>query len=733
MVDSQNEIEQLMEKIVELKTNIEFQYAHFDNSAEARSLITVDLRELTSQYQELRDKYPDSYKQFIDKNPSYGFLNVLEAFVQDTEEGFYPVIKLITENTEQTVFNLISHFQTNDFYQWTKRLPTQKIKEHSATPQEQAMFLDLGKFSFPQIKREEMGDCLCLAFSGKLSENHHQIKEQPSLAAQTRYVRELMAKERVYVYWDFDSLLALDKTSEYKQRGGYNIYHPRGLAAPKILDSTYVDEKNSTLYVAICTNDDNTAKQGAQLFETYKTLQEAHQRGDLKIGWSNKNLKPSIMFFNQAFFCTQDENEVQVKVSAGRKGGTIEKEGYHQRSARKEFDSLLGDNKVSKDQMDKINGLVTLSILGNDDVSWPRFPHTFDICDIIYCNPITAGASTLWLHTKFEQLKIYEQPKRSEKMFNFLLDYCQEVIDTLNLLEPQDIQNNLLQNIKTSYERTLQGVINNFNSYNLKRDLNEEEKQKIGNLAQSIREFNHNQPNSKLNKSLVGALDSIQKGSFVQYGEEILQTQQFHEMRLEKNKQKIQKSLDEKLQKELKEDELKYALVTTDKEKFNDNLSKLDKLGIAIYSSNNTKKKVSLKEYIKQTAGLSWMMLQSGFSFSTTVGYLNKKEISASDYMEKDQSYEHLSFKTSVYSNFLTTNGSTRKNFIQKVNSSKLKKSDELRDADTLVMKFLSMLQTREGLKTIIDKGGLDNCVEKLVKDLEKLVKPENQNKPKNK
>lgn len=670
----------LMEKIIELRIQLDYQIVELPLD-QIEDSIQYNAKELITTFEQLKYYYPEEFEQFLDFNPKYKPLDVIS---KDNSEGLQHIISCVTEDKEQTVASIVKQVQTHSFHQWVKKNSKAEIASVCETESDQAVYIHMSQFNLPQVKQEEIGDCIALAFTGLLSDNH-ELFQNPNIAEfrKQALLRKLMVDNRKYIYWDFKSLTVEDQTEQYSQRK--TLYRPRGIAARKMIDSTYTDGKH--LYSVISTTNTDTSSQGSQAFEIYKTLQTNFERNQLDLDL-DKNLTPSVILFNNAFFCTENADKVQHYV------GTSDelKPGYHHNNLRHKFDNLF-DKPLGKNALDKINGLVTLSMIGNKELSWPRFPHTFDICDIIHCNPITAGADTLWLHTRFEQLKIYNNPQRTQKFFNFLLDYSNDVMDSLLKITP-NAQEAIVADIKNSYERLIAGITRNFSPYNLQRPLTDDEIKKLNLLEEKIEEFNINQPNQTIDSNLSIALTP---GSFEQQGKKLTRI-------IEKREEKF--TLIAKQEKEEKEQiiqKIEEAILSSEKLFDQENIfKKLDNIAYEVYKGNGSGKVVEISEFL--------LNIQKNLQLA---------EIHNCDYFNIPQEANpNYNYKYS----FLSQSGQTRKNFLNKLddimqNNSELGLAFE--NADTYIKTFLNQFHTNEGRKQIIENGGLVASVEQLCKLLE--------------
>ena len=709
--------QELLEHILELKTKFYRSYEIWENNKESNTEISKSLNELLFYQRTLKESYPEIYQKCTTESGLYGFLKPLEVISDHVSEQYPEIIKSITARTDQTILNIIEQFQTQKFFGWLKANKTQKIKEASQTLEDKAIFAELGLHFLPKIKSEEMGDILGLAFSGKLSSKHDEISALSSNEIKTNYIKNLMAQERVYINFDFNNLSITDVTDSYRFKKEGKIYSPRGSSAPSMIDSSYIDEKSNTLYCTVCTSDTDTTKQESQLFELYKVLEESRKNGNLKINGS-ENLKFNIMFFNRGFFCTQDESEVTRQVFSKKSNQKTTKEGYHHRDKRNSFEKLIGNNIVTKDEMDKLNGLVTLSVIGNK-LSFPRFPHSYDICDLIHCNPITSGCSTLWMYEGFEKLKVYKNPEKTQKFFNFLLDFSLDTINTLNKIKP-DVelsdtpeQNNLIKEMALSYQKTITGISNNFTSYNLDRGLSENEKQKVNLILGEIDKFNTKHPNVQI---ITDSLEVLSGNGAEKKGKKIIENQIINKQILqEKINNQIEKINDSKSKKE-KSDKKDFSekeklslilesIIESDSHK--DLYIKIDSLTKQMYSPDRKQvEKSTISKYIKGVVEISKVMIDSGSTFTTV----------ASNDKEFEREYGRCS--GTPYINFMC-NGVKRIKFNKVLTSMPTEKAERFRNVDYLVLNFMKNFTTKEGIKNIINNGGYGKALSLLVSNME--------------
>lgn len=691
-----NQSNLLIEQIIQCKVNI--QSLLIDSSEES---IHQESKKLFNLFKEFKNNFSDEFNQFLKENSQF---KPLEVMLNDEEKGYEMVINVIQKDKTDTFISLLKLFQTNTFYQWSKRNVTSDIEAKCENEADRLLFSKMSLDSLPKIKKEKMGDCLVLAYIGHLSDNY-EIFSNPKLSQEKKsnHLQALMYEHRKYIKWNFDNLSVSDETSFYHD--SHYEYTPRGLAAKQILDSSYIDEKNKELVVVLSTSNSNTSSQGAQAFETFYTLQQAYLNDNLVIG-SSTNLKPNIMLFNQAFFCTQNAEEV---THSNAHYDNVD--DYHHRSHRKIFDNYF-DKPLEKQKLDKLNGLVTLSMLGNAEISWPRFPHTFDICDLIYCNPVTAGSDTLWLYTKFEQLKTYLQPKRSENMFEFLLDYANETIDSLLEINTQYKQEKLLFDISQAYGRMLSGIVSNFNSYNLKRDLSDSELDKIEILLEKVEAYNEKQPNHQITESTISALS---EQHFKRRAKSINRSQDSRSDELKANTLKNEeeaKFLFEQKQKE------KKALEDNRLPQFNEALEEINELTKQLYKKPGSKGKTLIfSEFIKNAYKMQEKVRDTGYAFSTIINYLNQGQI-------KDEIKPHY------HSNYILSSGIIRKNFnhyCQEVEKTNPAKAEVMQDCDLLLSNFLRSFETKEGFNSLIQKGTVLDAIKILNQKIKEKLAPYSQ------
>lgn len=683
----------LIEQIIQCKVNL--QSLLIDSSEES---IHIESKKLFNLFKTLKNSFSDEFNQFLETTPQFKPLNIMLA---DEEKGYEMVIDVVKKDSQDTFVSLLKLFQTNTFYQWSKRNVTSDIEAKCETEADKLLFAKMSLESLPKIKKEKMGDCLALAYIGKLSENY-EIFASTSISKERKseHLQYLMYQNRKYVKWNFDNLSVSDETSIYQQN--HYDYTPRGLAARQILDSSYIDDKKKELVVVLSTANSNTSSQGSQAFETYHTLQQAYLEDSLVLN-SSGNLKPNIMLFNQAFFCTQNSDEV-----THNNAHYDNVDDYHHRSHRKIFDNYFNE-PLSKDKLDKLNGLVTFSMLGNAEVSWPRFPHTFDICDLIYCNPITAGSDTLWLYTKFEQLKTYIQPARSEKMFEFLLDYASETIDSLLLVNTQHKQEKLLFDITQAYSRMLSGIVSNFNSYNLKRDLSDTELDKLENLLEKVEAYNEKQPNHQIAEATISALT---EQHFKRRAKSINRSQDKHFEELRINTLKNE----EEAHFLLKEQEKEKKLLEDNKiPPFDKALEQLNELTKKLYKKPGSKgKSLVFSEFVKNAYKMQEKVRDTGYAFSTIINYLNQGQI-------KDDIKPHY------HSNYVLNSGVIRKNFNQYCQE--IEKKDPIhaqvmQECDLILVNFLRAFETKEGFKALIQKGTVLETIQKINQEIQEKLAP---------
>jgi hypothetical protein len=664
----------LMEKIIELRIQLEYQIANLQLN-EAEDNIQFNAKELISAFEQLKYDYTEAFIQFVDLNPIYKSLDIIS---QNNIYGLQQIISCITQDTEQTVANIVEKVQTQQFYQWIENDSKQNII-NSENENDEAVYTHILKFNLPKIKQDELGSCIALAFSGILSENYEIFQNQQINEIKKQSIlRNLIINNRKYINFDFNSLTIEDQTEQFSKRK--TLYRPRGIATRKMIDSAYTDGKH--LFAVVSTNNSDTTSQGAQAFELQKILQNNYDKQQLDLD-IDKNLIPTVILFNNAFFCTENSDKIENN------------EQYN--NIRTKFDQLF-DKPLNKNSLDKINGLVTLSMLGNKELNWPRFPYSFDICEIIHCYPITAGSDTLWIHTKFEQLKIYNNPQRTQKLFNFLLDYSNEVIDSLLKIKP-NAEETIIGDIKSSYERLIAGITRNFNSYNIGRELNEEEIKKLNSLEEKIENFNINHPNHTIDSNLLIALTP---GAFEQQGKTLT------------------RSINRRVE--------KFNFIATQEKE--DNEAIIAQINQAINNSeqdciteDNVFYKLDAIAYDLYKDDISGKTLKISSFLNVIYKNIQLSDINKCSYFNIPTSYNP---NYNYNNNFIKSTGNTRKNFLSKIDNiayTNLELAKSFESADSSILDFLRQFHTEEGRQNIIEAGGLISSVENLCKLLEEPMK----------
>lgn len=719
--------EELAKQISELHDDIVDSARTWKNDEENKDILRNKFAALLEVSDALSQQDPVFYDQFEKSfnrgtGLGAGFVKALSILNEDIKELYSEFLENVTENKNQTVERMAQLMKTNEIYASSGSNKVQQTLKQTNTIVEGSMMLDLVKEFLPSVKAEEISDLFALAFSGKLSENYGEISSLPTRDTKVSFVKSLMAKERLYVKVDFDSLTVVDETEKNKTSANGHIFKARGLASQGMIDSAFMNSDKTELVCIVATSNKNTETQKDQLYRIYHTLNAAKQKGDLKIAGAD-NPEINLVFCNRAFFCTEDKDSAISKVSAGPGGGTKKQEGFHAASNRAEFEKLVssGEN-VSKEEMDKLNGLVTLSIIGNG-LSYPRFPYSFEVSDLVYANPFTVGADTLWMKNAFDDIKQYTGQEKEQKFFEFLVNYVDETMDVMNKLKSsveiskEHAQTPLLKQFSSSMSRLISGMSENFSSYNLgKNPISDEMAEKIERITAKIDTFNEKQPNDKINEMIFEMMATntrmnkkgikLQEARVVQ---EELYCQMWNSL------PDINPKVKESAPKNIREVMLSYTqdVLSTSQEndsKIKELHTRLDAVTQDMYAKGGSSKtaKVKVSEY-----------------FLSAVSSL----MCASSKVDQNESYIALqnSKEYKKVQSFSYSSNEKRKNFNKNVEALKdtgSKMADKYEAADEMIRVFMMRNTNSFGALKVIEAGGYTQELENLTLNVEATLKP---------
>ena len=464
--------EQLLQDILNLQEDINDGFSLWENSQENLQVLSNKFSELLIKSEELKKEDPASYATLEETVfDNKGILSVLNILNDDLKEGLLNVIGKVTEDKDETVKNMREYSESNEYHSWLGKNLRTKVEKRVKSIDERNKINGVIEEFLPSVKAEQVGDLYALAYAGVLSEKQPEFSSIENEGERITFVKKLIHEKKLALKVDFSTLTITDETVAKRITSPDGQFSGQRNAAQSIIDSAVLSTDKKTLVCVCSTANKDTSTQNDQVYKIYHTLQKARENGVLKIdGADNPEIK--IIINNRAFFCTQSKDKAKTFISSGPNGGIQEVEGFHHASNRNEFEKLIAPGQeVSKEEMDKLNSLVTLSMIGNK-LDYPRYPYTFEISDIANVYPVTSGANTDWLINKFEEIKGFYGEQREQKFFEFMIDYSIDVIDTLNKLkkEPNDtnsVQNSLVKSIALSYQRTLEGLADNFSSYNL--------------------------------------------------------------------------------------------------------------------------------------------------------------------------------------------------------------------------------------------------------------------------
>lgn len=712
--------EQLAEEMLNLREDIEQGYAFWERTGENRQILVNKFSELLAISEELQQTDPGFYANFEETRfDGKGLLKALNVLNTDLREGLGKAIENVSGEKEETVVNLAEHFKSNEHYTWQSKNPTAKISKVINNLNEEAKIDKLLQEFLPSVKAEEMSDLLALAVSGKLSESYTDISQLSNKEEQITYVKKLMAKERLHIKVDFSSLEITDETERHKQENLGGRLSARGIAAQSMIDSAFLSSDKKELVCVCSTANKDTASQRDQLYRIFHTLNEAKAKGDLLIAGA-ENPDINLVVYNRAFFCTQDKEEANSYISAGPKGGSKKVNGFHFASGRAEFEKLIAPGQeVSKEEMDKINGLATLSMIGNG-LSYPRFPYTFEVSDIVNANPFTVGADTLWLKEKFEEIRAFTGQEREQKFFEFMVDFANDTVDVLNKLKTDvqissdSVQTPLIKNLAESLGRTLTGMAENFSSYNLGEEYVRKTNvfDKLENLEKAVDLFNEKHPNTKLPTAPVEALTNDR--GFIKRGNKIIEARKAQEADFCRQWNTMSQGnplVKEANTKSVKEVLFNFSMQilgsdSPERNSIQDLHQRIDDLAKHLYSNDsslNRENRVPVYKYF--LAAASGLMS------------LNSKE---------DQGDCYAAFRNNTYftkTKELTNPSSPkRKNFNNRVEAFETKNpgsSEGLKEADKLILRFMNKVSSNEGAMEIVRSGGYELALTELITNLE--------------
>lgn len=725
--------EELANEMLVLRADIEDGYAFWERTGENRQILVSKFAELLDISDTLRIEDPVFYDEFENNRfDGKGLLKSLKILNQDLREGLGAAIAKISPVVDETVGSIAAHFKTNEHYAWQTKNPTTKVTKAISSFNEESKIDKLLQEFLPSVKAEEMSDLLAFAVSGKLSENYEAISLLETQDQKITMVKQLMAQERLHIKVDFSKLSIVDETEKLKQNNAGSKFSTRGIASQSMIDSAFLSADKSELICVCSTANKDTASQKDQLFRIFHTLNEANLKGALNIAGAS-NPKINLVVYNRAFFCTQDKEDATAFISAGPRGGVKKVDGFHSSSSRSEFEKLIAAGaEVSKQEMDHLNGLATLSMIGNG-LSYPRFPYTFEVSDIVNANPFTVGADTLWLKEKFEEIRNFTGIEREQKFFEFMVDYVDESVGILNKLKSDvqissdSVQTPLIKNLTESLNRTLVGMSENFTSYNLGQEYveNSDVFDKVDSLKKKVDEFNEKHPNTKISKAPVRALKD--REYFLEEGERLVSSKKNQEAAFCDIWNKLAKDLaadgltvTESDTKSVREVLLNFSMHVLNSDthvpnKIQDLHEDFDKLTMSLYTNDSSLSRVDRAPVYRY-----FLAAASGLMS------LNSKE-------SQEESVE--SFKNNSYfkktQELLIKSSPKRKIFDKRVQEAELRmpgSSVGLIEADKKIVEFMNKVSSPSGAMDIISSGGYELAIQKLTFDIEKDLKVKKEN-----
>lgn len=174
---------------------------------------------------------------------------------------------------------------------------------------------------------------------------------------------------------------------------------------------------------------------------------------------------------------------------------------YNDKKARAHGTSFVDQYEfVEFSEQDKglINVLPVMALLDNIKINKTSLDVTTS--DFLKLNPFVVGTDTYFLYRNFRDIKQYNEPDRTEKLLEFTVDYLTEVMDKVSKIKPDYKLTQDTELVLGNIQKTILGVLNNFNKSNLPNELpNEEVLNKLTNVIVSF-------------KNTIGLMAPLKKG-----------------------------------------------------------------------------------------------------------------------------------------------------------------------------------------------------------------------------
>jgi len=113
--------------------------------------------------------------------------------------------------------------------------------------------------------------------------------------------------------------------------------------------------------------------------------------------------------------------------------------------------------------------------------------NSYFISDITNINPFVIGTDTYFLYKKFRDLGEYDEPEKTQKLMEYYVSYIDKVINKISQINKNFELTKDTLTIFENVEKTLIGILNNFNKSNLPSEI--PDNNTLNTLFNSIKQF----------------------------------------------------------------------------------------------------------------------------------------------------------------------------------------------------------------------------------------------------
>lgn len=161
---------------------------------------------------------------------------------------------------------------------------------------------------------------------------------------------------------------------------------------------------------------------------------------------------------------------------------------YNGRKAEQHGTSFLNQFRCTdfnKDELGLLNVLPVMSLINNT-----KCPNdSYAVTDLTKINPFVIGTDTYFLYKAFRDIGEYDEPEKTQKLMEFYVSYINSVINKVSKINKDFNFSEDTLTIFENVEKTLIGVLKNFNKSNLPNEL--PDSNTLNSLFDSIKKFKH--------------------------------------------------------------------------------------------------------------------------------------------------------------------------------------------------------------------------------------------------